>query len=550
MILRPYQTTVEANIFDAWHKGHQNVLCFLPCGGGKTVVNASVVRKCNVPTAVVAHRRELVHQLSMAVAAVGIRHGIIGSKQTIKHIIDGQHHEFGRSYYDPESPTKVGSIGTFISRQKANERWASHVRLWCQDEAHHVLIENQWGKGRALFPNAFGLGLTATPRRTDGKGLGRSGKVLNGCGVFDHMVEGPSMRDLIDMGMLTDYRLIAPPTDLDVSDVLVSSSTGEYQKDGVRKAIKRSHITGDVVTNYAKYAAGKLAVCFADSIENGTTIARRFNDAGIRAEIITGDTDPFLRYSLLQRFKRREIKVIVNVDLFGEGTDIPAIECCIMARPTMSLSLYIQQFGRALRLLKDKVHGIIIDHVENWKRHGLPDATRVWSLDGREKGSRSKFDPDVIPLTDCPKCFEPYEAVKSFCPHCGHKPIPDPRGGLETVKGDLIELSPAMLARMRAKADYIDRAPSEVQAKLLRDGASMAVAGGAAANHRKRQEVQGQLRGAIALWAGIQRHNGRPDSESYRLFYLRYGVDVLSAQGLDSQDARKLTEKVQNDISG
>lgn len=546
MQLRDYQAHDEYRILSAWQAGKRNVLYVLPCGGGKTRVASTVVTKTKTPTGIVAHRRELVLQLSHALSDLGIRHDVVASKKTKTQIQESQFQRYRQTFYDPSSSVKVGSINTFLSQKKNLARWAQNVGLWVQDEAHHVTRENQWGKGRDLFPNAYGLGLTATPIRSDGRGLGS-----HASGVFDDMILGPSMRDLIDQKYLTDYRLISPITDVHLEDSDVSSSTGEYKKEAVKNAIKRSHVIGDVVTNYRKFAAGKLAVCFADSLENGLAIANRFNGERIRAELISGETEEGLRYNLLRRFENREIDVIVNVDLFGEGTDIPAVECVIMARPTMSLGLYIQQFGRALRLMDGKKHGIIIDHVENWKRHNLPDANRVWSLDDAPKGSRRKADPDLIPITRCTneECFETYEAYRIECPHCGHRPEPASRSSIKHVEGDLVELDPAVLKSMRGDIHKIDLDPNDVWKAVKNSGQPKYIADQVAKNHVKRQDAQSDLREAIATWGAIHRNMDFIDRESYRLFFQRFGIDVASAQALSTKDANALNEKVRHDCN-
>lgn len=544
MELRDYQAANEYEILSAWQAGYRDLLYVLPCGGGKTRVSANIITKFETPVGVVAHRRELVSQLSGALSDLNVTHDVIASKKTIRQIQEKQFKVHRRSFYDPSSSIKVGSIRTFLTQKKKLARWAGNVGLWVQDEAHHVTRDNQWGEGRSLFPNAVGLGLTATPMRSDGKGLGR-----HASGVFDKMIMGPGMRDLIERGYLTDYRFVTPVTDVLLEDSDVSLSTGEYKKEAVKNAIKRSHVIGDVVTNYRKFAAGKLAVCFADSLENGQAIAQRFNSEGIRAELVSGETDEGLRYHILTRFENREIDVVVNVDLFGEGTDIPAVECVIMARPTMSRGLYIQQFGRALRLLPGKDYGIIIDHVENWKRHNLPDADRIWTLDDAPRGSRRKPDPDLIPLTRCtnPECFEAYEAYRISCPHCGHKPEPVNRSSIKHVDGDLVELDPEVLKQMRAEVHKIDLDPNDIFRAVRNGGKPVALANIITKNHVLRQGAQKELRKAIAVWGAIQREKGLVDRESYKLFYLKFGIDVTSAQALNTKDADVLNGRVIDD---
>lgn len=214
-----------------------------------------------------------------------------------------------------------------------------------------------------------------------------------------------------------------------------------------------------------------------------------------------------------------------------------------MARPTQSYGLYAQQFGRALRPLPGKERAIIIDHVGNVIRHGLPDAPREWSLDRRERRSRSA-PSDVIPVRTCmnAECLAVYERVHRACPFCGHEPVPAGRSAPEQVDGDLFELDPAVLARLRGEVDRID-GPA-----LYPTGAAPEVRGAIHRNHQQRQNAQVNLRRSIALWAGWQKTLGRGDSESYRRFFLQFGTDVLTAQTLGERDADALRERVEREL--
>ena len=166
-----------------------------------------------------------------------------------------------------------------------------------------------------------------------------------------------------------------------------------------------------MVDHYLRIAKGKLGVTFAVDVEAAGDIATAFKKAGVPAEIVTAKTPDTLRASILRRFRNRELLQLVNVDLFGEGFDLPAIEVVSMARPTQSFSLFAQQFGRALRPMDGKEHAIIIDHVGNVHRHGLPDAPRDWSLDRRERRSSKNVDI-VIPTRTCPECAGAYERIR------------------------------------------------------------------------------------------------------------------------------------------
>jgi len=536
--LRSYQQEAKTNIYSQWNAGVRNVLYVLPTGGGKTVTMSDIVHEHIGAACAIAHRQELVTQISLALARDGIKHRIIGPKSVVKLAVSIHMNELGKSYYDPSAPTAVAGVDTLVRREAELKQWLLSVTLWLMDESHHPLVDNKWGKAIEMFPNAKGLGVTATPIRADGKGLGRHAD-----GNFDVMVEGPNMRDLINMGFLTEYRIFAPPSDLDLTDVKISTATGDYNKDGVRKAVRKSHIMGDVVKHYLQIAPGKLGITFATDVETATDISAQFNAAGVPAEVVSAKTPDSERIAALRRFKNRELLQLVNVDLFGEGFDLPAIEVVSMARPTQSYSLFAQQFGRALRILPGKTEALIIDHVGNVIRHGLPDARRVWSLDRREKRSR-QTPSDAIPVRACTQCTGVYERIHASCPFCGYKEIPAVRSGPEVVDGDLCELDAATLEAMRGSVAEIDKDPEQYRAELM---AKRVPQIGQLANvkrHVERQETQGELRDAIALWAGHQRAAGRPDRESYRRFFFRYGIDVLSAQALGTKEAAELKGRI------
>ena len=412
-----------------------------------------------------------------------------------------------------------------------------------------------------MFPNARGLLPTATPLRADGKGLGRHAD-----GLVDAMVLAPTMRDIINMGYLTDYRIFAPPSDLDLSQVALSQATGDFNADQLRKAVHKSHITGDVVAHYLKLAPGKLGVTFAVDVEAAGEIAAAFRAQGVPAEVVSAKTPDALRAQILRRFKAREVLQLVNVDLFGEGFDLPAIEVVSFARPTESFALYSQQFGRALRLMLSKeaaaVHSnltdegrraaiaasekpvaFIIDHVNNVLRHGLPDARREWSLDRRERRSSKKSD--AIPLRVCVNdlCLQPYERVHKSCPYCGHYPPPPMRSAPEFVDGDLTELDADTLATLRGSITKVDGDA------VIPYGASLEVARAVRRRHWERREAQQALRNSIAWWAGLETAQGRGESESYRRFYYRFGIDVANAQTLGAREAAELAERVNVELA-
>lgn len=535
MQLRWYQQEYVEKIEAKWAAKVDNVLGVLPTGAGKTVVMGHFVKKNIGPCCAIAHRQELVSQISIAMAREGIRHRIIGPKDVVKLCISLHMEELKKSYYQPGAPAGVVGVDTLISRVDKLRPWLDSLTLWLMDEAHHVLQSNKWGRAVELFPNARGLGVTATPLRADGKGLGADTD-----GVFGAMVAGVRMRQLIEDGFLAPYRIVCPDSDVDLRDVTVSAGTGDYDKRKLKVAVRRSHIIGDVVLSYIKFALGVPGVTFASDVETANDISDQFNAHGIPAAAVSAKTPNAERVAIVRRFRNRQLMQLVNVDLFGEGFDLPDLGVVSMARPTQSYGLYAQQFGRALRPMEGKI-ALIIDHVGNVVRHKLPDGARQWSLARRGRSDRSEGG---IPVKVCPECTAAYEAFHAACPFCGHRPEPLARSNPEFVDGDLIELDEATLARMRGEVSKVDATAAEYRRYLETRKVPNFGIGPPMRRHAARQAAQRVLRESIAWWAGHQSAKGRSNSEGYRRFYHTFGVDVLTAKALGTADAVALTEKV------
>jgi superfamily II DNA or RNA helicase len=552
---RPYQQEAYDAANDAWVHGFNNVLLVEPTGGGKTVIFAKILADHDGASCAIAHRQELVGQISLALARNGVRHRIIGPNKTIRMVVKLHMDELGVSYYDPNSKCAVAGVDTLVRRAKELSGWLKTVTLWVQDEAHHVLKDNKWGKAAAMFPNAKGLGVTATPIRADGKGLG-----MHADGLFETMIIGPTMRHLIEMGYLTDYRIFAPQSDYVRPDGSSIGSTGDIKPAEAKASVRGSTVIGDIVKHYLKIAPSKLGITFVPGVEIAIDVAKEFNDAGVPAAVVSAKTPDAERNSILRRFKNRELMQLVNVDLFGEGFDLPAIEVVSMARPTESYALFVQQFGRALRLMLEaalmgqwsdytdgerkahiaastKPHAIIIDHVGNVIRHGLPDAYQEWTLDRRERRKKGK-PTDVIPVRACPMCTYVYERIYNACPDCGHVAIPMARSGPEFVDGDLMELDSALLAAMRGEADRIV-GPVFYPASMPRHACIRLDK-----VHAERKEMQEALRASLAWWAGYQLSLGRDRSELYKRFFWAFGIDMGKAQTLGTRDALELADRV------
>ena len=522
--LRDYQQKAINEIYDSWNRGNKNVSLVMCTGLGKSVCMSSVAvdfDKQHKPVAVIAHRNELVSQMSCHLARVGLYHRIIAPRTIVGQISRKHKIEFGKSFINPSALSAVVGVDTLMARADSLKNWAQQIALWEVDEQHHITRGNKWGKAVEMFVNARGLGVTATPNRADGQGLGRWVD-----GVMDDMVLGPSMRWAIENNFLADYEIVCPKSDLNVEDSPLSAN-GDWSSQTLRKAAKKSRIIGDVVTNYIKYAFGRKAIVFATDVETAEEISRDFNAHNIRAVSLNGKSLPAFREQSLDNFRDSKLQVLVNVDLFDEGFDVPSCDVCIMARPTASLGKFLQQIGRVLRPAPNKT-ALIIDHVSNVIRHGLPDMPREWSLERRQKKAKLTKDPGEIELTVCKKCLKPYEKFRTQCPYCGAElPVPESKSRtIEIVAGDLVLLDKATLQRLRQNAML--ESPGNIAARVAK--AAGPIAGKAAANRQMEKiEAQNELKDTIAQWAAIEREKGFNDREIYRRFYLSLGMDVLSA---------------------
>lgn len=530
--LRDYQQDVVNKVYNSWNAGNRNVCAVLPTAAGKSIIIADIVKKhllAGQYSAIVAHRNELVSQMSCHLATFGISHRVIASNTSVSQIIHKHREKFGKSFVNPSERTAVIGVDTFVSRIDSLKSWAQQISLWVCDEVHHNLRSNKWGKATQSFINAHGLGVTATPNRADGQGLGRWAD-----GFMDDIIIGPTMRFLINRGYLADYEIVCPKSDLNVENSPLSAN-GDWSNQTLRKAAKKSKIVGDVVENYLKYANGRKAIVFATDVDTAEEIATDFRASGVDAVSLNGKTVSSYREESIRRFEKGNLQILVNVDLFDEGFSVNECEVVIMARPTASLGKYLQAIGRGLRPLPGKT-ALIIDHVSNVIRHGLPDMEREWTLNRREHRAKSQADPSEIPLTVCKNCLKPYEKFRTVCPYCGfEKPLPEPQArSIEMVDGDLVLLTREMLERMRRGT--LLESPADVAARVNRVAGPIA-AKGVANRQAEKIAAQADLREAIAQWAAIERLQGFDDREIYKKFYLTTGLDVLSA--LDGSHSRQ-----------
>lgn len=559
--LRPYQQELKNNIYNHWNDHqHSNVLAVLPTGAGKTVFFSSIIAEHAGATCAVAHRQELVSQISLALARNKVRHRIIGPTNVVKMIVRLHMEEVGHSYYDPNSRHAVAGVDTLVRRGDQLANWLPTVKLWVMDEAHHVLQDNKWGKAVNMFRNARGLGVTATPSRADGCGLGSHAD-----GVFDKMFVGPSMRDLINMGYLTDYKLYAPPSSFRRDAIKkVSQTTGDFIASEVSKAVNESslvahdekQIVGDVVRTYQKLLNGMLTVVFAPDVATATELEKQYNDAGIPAKCVHGAMPDAERINAVRKFKNREYLVLTSVAIFDEGFDCPAIEAVQDVSATESFGRFVQRAGRMLRLKEGKDFGRYVDHVGNIERHAVlvdhQEGTKIelchreWTLDRREK-SGGKSEKSAVRA--CAACSGTYERYLKKCPYCG-EPIPEPaatqRSNVEWVDGDLHELDPAVLAQLQGEVIGAREDVNQYRDRMIGHGLPPHAVKRNVKLHENRLDALVKLDHTLAQWAGYRRAEGLSDSEIFRKFYLTYGVSWLEAQALKAADADKLRERINN----
>lgn len=401
--LRDYQKSLISDIRTQFRSMDRTVLVQLATGGGKTVTSAYMVKTASERGKRcwwVVHRREIILQASRTFWSMEIPHSLV----------------MGGSIADRDAMVQVGSVQTLARRIGK----LPPPDLIIFDECHHMGAA-QYQAIYEACPRAQVVGLTATPWRLDGRGLGA---------WFDCMVQGPSTADLMESGALCDYCLYAPVT-ADVAGV--ATQGGDFKRDELAKVMDKPSIVGDAVAHYLRLAEGKRAIVFAVSVEHSRNVAAQFQAAGIPAGHVDGSMDANLRDRLVEDFTAGRIQVLSNADLFGEGFDVPAVEAVILLRPTQSLSLHLQQIGRALRPAEGKPHAIILDHAGNAMRHGLPDDEREWSLDDRPKKKRGA--KSEVPVKQCPSCFRVHTPAPS-CPGCGHEYAVQSRE-IEQVDGEL-----------------------------------------------------------------------------------------------------------------
>lgn len=409
---REYQAQLVAAAREAIRAQKKRILLQLPTGGGKTVVASLIIQGAvqkQKRILFLAHRRELIDQPSAKLDEAGINHGVIMAKHW---------------RYRPQLPVQVASVQTLVNRELAHDPDLIFI-----DECHRVLAKS-YTAILDRYPNAITIGLTATPVRTDGRGLGN---------VFDHMICGPSVAVLTEQGYLVPTRVFAPGQP-DLSKV--KKTAGEYNTGGLQRAMDKPTITGDIVSHWLKLAENRITIAFATGVEHSQHLRDSFLAAGVTAGHLDGKTDPDERVFLQRSLAQGSIRVLCSVGVLTEGVDIPVVSCIVLARPTCSTGLFLQMLGRGMRPAAGKTDMLVLDHAGCTLQHGFVDDEREWSLDIARPHRLDRIDTS-LDIKVCPRCRRVSTAKTRICPtaDCGYVfSIRDPRKGPEVIEGELQEV--------------------------------------------------------------------------------------------------------------
>lgn len=561
--LREYQQEFKDAIAAAWLTV-RSVLAVMPTGGGKTIIFSSIMFDHPGASAAIVHRKEIVAQISVSLARLGVKHRIIAPPATVAAIRRKHYEKVGKNFIDPHAKAGVVSVQTLTSpasgRNAALQRWLKQITLCVYDEGHHYVDSGLWAKAVDVMAAAKLLFVTATPERADGLGLGDSAD-----GFAQAMVQGPTTQWLIDEGYLSRFVYRAPSTDLNVQGLAVTAS-GDFNSKALRARVVESHLVGDVVDQYLKFAPGQQALIFSTDVQTAHEQADAFVARGVNTVALSGKTDQRERETELHRFETGALQAVANVDLFDEGFDVPAASCAILARPTQSLAKFLQMVGRVLRPVYadgydletrqgrldaqaagPKPFAVIIDPVRNWERHGMPNWPRRWTLAGKDKGSRGAKS-DAIPQKVCTACTQPYEAFYVACPFCGHVLVPGGRARPEQVDGDLIELDVEGMAALFAQLQAADQDDDDFALDLIARRVPPIGRGAQLKKHQADKYRRQVLHELVAWWVGMQPET-RTLSEKHRRFYHRFGIDIGTAFTLPAKETDALVDTIKKRFS-
>lgn len=415
MKLRDYQLELIDGVYDSMKQGNKKIMVTSPAGSGKSVTMSEIARRATKKgnrVLFVVHRVELVTQI----------------KQTfISNNVD-------------MDLCHVGMIQTVTNQVKRGVVPVPSIIL--VDEAHHSAARTYRNIFDA-FPDSYVLGFTATPTLLSGKGLNS---------VFDDLILGKTVQWLIDNNRLAPFKYYS--VNLVNDEKLKHTSTGDFSHSSMSEAVEKA-IHGDVVDHYRKLADGKKTIIYTHNVESSRQVATEFREHGYAAIQVDGGTHKKDRIEAMESFRSGEVQILVNAELYGEGVDVPDCQCVILLRPTESLTLFIQQTMRSMRYMPNK-QAIIIDHVGNYTRHGLPNAEHDWKskFEGTVKDTKSGID-DGIPLKECVTCYSVIQSNVEKCPYCGHEFLAE-EVELKQVDAELVEIDQSFKVDYRL-LEYADK---------------------------------------------------------------------------------------------
>lgn len=370
-VLRPHQMEAKGKILEAWEK-YNSVMLQMPTGTGKTYLFTSLVNDIlqtykqahkEVRILVVAHRTELLDQISATLTRFSIPHGFI---------------QGAREQYLWRR-VQVGSIMSLLTEKNYNNVCRQRFDYIIVDEAHHSLADT-YIKLFGLFPEAKKLGVTATPWRLNHESF---------LSLYQCLITSPQISWFIRNGLLADFDYVSIKPESEVQRLVDNSevtSTGDFSNVDLENTFNNQRIRSKLYESYKHFADSRKGIIYAINKRHAAKIAELYSSHGIKAVAIDCDTPKEERQDLIRAFKKGDIQVLVNVDIFTEGFDCPEVNFIQLARPTKSLALYLQQVGRGLRIVKGKDKTIILDNVGLYNYFGLPDANRKWQyhFNGRD----------------------------------------------------------------------------------------------------------------------------------------------------------------------
>ena len=445
---RYYQTDLKSRIRDAFRSGSRAPLVVLPTGGGKTFVFSDVaesVARNGKHVNILTHRDCILRQLIKLLSDMGLDFGVIAPGHTMTGDL-----------------IQASSVYTLVKRLHRIQV----PDLIIVDECHHTPA-NTWRKIIASLPNTRLLGVTATPCRLDGKGLG-----VSAGGFFDKLIIGPDVTTLTQQGFLAPYVFYKPRVGVDMSGV--QKIAGDYIVQETAARVDKPVITGDVIQHYTRLCPNAPAVAFCANVLHAEHVAEQFNAAGYAAASIDGKLPRNIIESRLKDLASGTLKIITSCNLISEGFDLPNCVAGIGLRPTCSLSLHLQMWGRILRPFPGKSHAIYLDHVGNYFRHGQPSDPRAWSLSGRqESGNESE---NMLRVKFCARCYAAMPVGAMACPQCG-TPVIVSTQELEQIEGELVKFEAEQAIQVQKKhqrAEYWTLVKAyedgQITAAELRDG--------------------------------------------------------------------------------